>query len=256
MRTERIEVDSERIAFLQTEAEGGVPVVFVHGAGGTKDLWRAQMRALDSELPAVALDLPSHGESSGEPIDSIEGYVELFVRFLDALGCDEAIVCGHSMGGATAQMFALSHTDRARALVLVATGARLRVAPVIFELLERDVEGFYRLFREWGFGPNAKDAVVESAIELLRACHPGVVAGDFRACDRFDMMDEVRNISVPVLVVGAEHDALTPPKYSRYLADSIPDARLELIDDSGHMIPLEQPSALAKLIGDFARSVR
>jgi len=231
-------------------------LVFVHGAGGSKELWRALVRRLDSKLPAIALDLPGHGESSGEACGSIEEYAELLADFLDALGIEEAMICGHSMGGAIAQRFALARPEMTGALVLVATGARLRVAPSIFELLDDDAAKFYELLREWGFGPNAKEATVDAAIEFLRMCPPEFVARDFAACDRFDLMAEVRKIRAPALVVGAEHDMLTPLKYSRYLADNIPDARYEVIGGSGHMIPIEQPAALAKLVEGFARSVR
>ena len=256
MRTEIVEVSGTRIAYLATDAGSGAPAVFIHGAGGCKELWRAQIRHLDKKAFATAIDLPGHGDSGGEALDTIEGYVELVVKFLDALGIDKAIVCGHSMGGAIAQKLALTYPERAHALVLVATGARLRVAPLIFELLKSDPGKFAELYRQWGFSRNAKRATVDAAVEMLMKCPPEFIARDFAACDRFDVMDDVSKITAPALVVGAELDALTPPKYSMYLAEHIPDARLHILEDCGHTIPLEKPLVLARLIADFVESMR
>ncbi|MEM7820530.1 MAG: alpha/beta hydrolase, partial [Candidatus Aenigmatarchaeota archaeon] len=214
-----------------------------------------QLRRLDKKVFAVAVDLVGHGESSGEACDSIENYVSLLLDFLDALEIENAIICGHSMGGAIAQKCALTYPDKTSGIILVATGAKLRVFPIIFEMLKNDVEKFFEMFQKWGFGPNAKKSLIDAAVTMMRSCPPEFIARDFLACDRFNLMNEVQNIEAPTLVVGAKFDNLTPVKYSEYLAQNIKNAKLEIIEDSGHMIPLEQPLALSRLILDFAKSV-
>jgi len=255
MQEEKIKVKGAQIAFYSTEVKVDAPLVFVHGAGSSKLTWRPQIRRFDKKIRAIALDLPGHGDSDGEACDSIDDYVRLLIDFLDALKIESAIICGHSMGGAIAQTFALAHPKRTRAIVLVATGAKLRVFPIIFEMLKGDVDKFFEMFCEWSFGPNTKKNVIDAAVAMMRTCPVEFIARDFLACDKFNLMNEVQNIKTPALVVGAKFDNLTPEKYSEYLAQNIANARLEIVEDSGHMIPLEKPVALSKFVLDFVKSV-
>lgn len=256
MQVKKVKVKSSEIAFYVTDAKTSVPILFVHGAGGSKETWRAQLRKFDKKFFAVALDLPGHGESSGEACDLVDDYVQFLANFLDALKIESAIFCGHSMGGAIAQKLALTYPERTKAIVLVATGAKLRVFPIIFELLKTDFEKYLEMFKQWAFGPNAKEQVMNGAIELVQACPVESIIRDFVACDRFNLLNDVQNIKVPTQIVGAKFDNLTPAKYSEYLAQNISGASLEIFEDSGHMIPLEQPVLLSKTIADFVDSVR
>lgn len=255
MKKQWIKLKDEKTAFYITEVKGKEPILFVHGAGGSKEIWRAQMRKLDKKFFAIALDLPGHEESGGEARDSIDDYVKFIVDFLNALEIEKAFICGHSMGGAIAQKFALSYPERAKAILLVATGAKLKVLPIIFELLRTDFEKYLEMFRQWAFGPNANERTINETIKLMRSCPVESIIRDFTACDKFDLLSEVQNIKAPTLVIGARFDKLTPVKYSEYLAQNIPGARLEIIEDAGHMIPAEQPILLSKIISDFINSM-
>lgn len=255
MQLKRIEVKNTNITFHATDAKNRAPILFVHGAGGSKETWRAQLRKFDKKIFSIALDLPAHGESGGKSCDSIDDYVKFLADFMDSLKIEKAIICGHSMGGAIAQKFALTYPERTKAIVLVATGAKLKVLPTIFELLKTDFEKYLEMFRQWAFGPNAKKRTIDNTIKLMRACPVESIINDFIACDRFNLLNEVQNIKVPTQVIGARFDNLTPVKYSEYLAQNISGARLELIEESGHMIPLEQPILLSKIVADFIDSV-
>jgi pimeloyl-ACP methyl ester carboxylesterase len=85
----------------------------------------------------------------------------------------------------------------------------------------------------------------------LRETGPSVLRGDFLACDRFDIMDRLGGMGVPVLVVGGLADRLTPIKYSRYLVEQIPEARLVTVEGAGHMVMLEQPQQVAGAVREF-----
>ena len=117
------------------EAGAGVPLVLVHGAGGSADLWAPQLTGLADLARVVAVDLPGHGPRRGGGGQSIVAYADWLGEFLDALGDGPAVVVGHSMGGAIAQTVALARPERLAGLVLVATGARLRVMARLLELL-------------------------------------------------------------------------------------------------------------------------
>jgi len=111
-------------------------VVCVHGAGGSHLNWPAEILRLPGAV-VYALDLPGHGRSTGSGRQTVGEYVAMLVSLLDALNLPDAVIVGHSMGSAVALEMALAHPDRVRGLVLVGSGARLRVAPAILQVMER-----------------------------------------------------------------------------------------------------------------------
>jgi pimeloyl-ACP methyl ester carboxylesterase len=231
---------------------GAVPVVCLHGAGGSAAMWTQLHAALNADRPVYALDLPGHGRSAplDEPI-TIERYAAVVRAFLDAAGLARAALVGHSMGGAIALMLALDSAARLAGLVLVGTGARLRVAPEILDAIPRDFEGTVERICRLCYGPAAPPEMVARGIAEMQNVPPPVLLGDFLACDRFDVRDRLSSISIPTLVVVGDQDLLTPPRYAAFLADRIPGARLHTVPGAGHMLPVEAPAPLAALLRPF-----
>jgi len=227
------------------------PIVFIHGAGGTHQHWLFQVRDLPNSQ-TYALDLPGHGGSEGTGKDNIAAYGDWLVAFLDAIGAEQAILVGHSMGGAIVLDLALRHAPRVAGLGLVATGARLRVMPAIFEGIRQDPEAAVRLICDFAFGPEAPEEMVRLGRRQMAAIPPDVFCGDFTACDAFNVMDQLAEIAAPTLVLCGTQDQLTPSKYSVYLRDHIAHAALHLIQGAGHMVMVERPKAVAEAISAFA----
>lgn len=235
---------------------GAGSVFFVHGAGGNGGQWQAQLDGLPPGWRGLALDLPGHGASAGAGRRAIAEYRDVVVACLRAAGAAPAVLVGHSMGGAIAQAVALAEPDVLRGLVLVGTGARLRVHPSIFEALRQDPVEAARLLLDWGFGAAAPPALRDEGPRDLLRCPAQVIEGDFRACDGFDVMAEVGRIRVPSLIVCGEQDALTPPKYARFLHQRIPGSRLALVPDAGHYVMRERPAAVNAALGEFLAGLR
>jgi pimeloyl-ACP methyl ester carboxylesterase len=229
-------------------------VVFVHGAGGTHQHWLYQMRDLP-DAPTYALDLPGHGRSEGLGQDSIEDYGDWLIRFLDAAELDRAILVGHSMGGAIALDVTLRWPERVVGIGLVATGARLRVAPAILEGILQDAEAAVRLICEWAFGPEASQEVVRLGRRQMAEVQADVLHGDFVACNAFDLMGRLEAITAPALVLCGTQDRLTPIKFSVYLRDHIPGATLRLVEGAGHMVMVERPGAVVQALVDFLETL-
>jgi len=226
------------------------PLVFVHGAGGTHQHWLYQMRDL---LPAetYALDLPGHGRSEGTGRDSIAAYGDWIIAFLDAEEVQRAVLVGHSMGGAIALDLALRYPDRLAGLGLIATGARLRVALAIFQGIQQDAQAAVDLICEWAFGPEVSPEMLRLCRRQMGETSPEVLYGDYCACDAFDVLDRLGQITSPTLVLCGTQDRLTPTRYAVYLRDQVPWAVLQLIEGAGHMVMIEKPQAVARALLEF-----
>ncbi len=238
-------------------AAGGPPLVLVHGAGGTHRHWPEELRALPGRR-VIALDLPGHGGSPGPAPGDVAGFARNALGLLDALGVARAVVAGHSMGGAVALAAALAAPERMAGLVLVGTGARLRVSPAVMQATADPaaLAAAADSMAGWSFGSLAGLEMRREFAAGLLAGAPGVVHGDFAACDAFDVMARLGEIRAPALVVCGSEDRLTPLKYSEYLRDHLAGARLEVVPGAGHMVMLEAPAAVALAVEAFLASLR
>jgi pimeloyl-ACP methyl ester carboxylesterase len=250
------DVGSDKIYYAEHgRAATAPPIVFVHGAAGNHLVWGQQVRALGEITRAVALDLPGHGRSGLPGRNSIEGYRDVVLGLLDALGFERAVIVGHSMGGAIAQTLALSNPDRVAGLGLVGTGARLRVLPAIIDGVQNDLPQTARLVVEYSYAPTLSETMRERAVAEFIACPAGVTHGDFTACDRFDLMARLSEMHAPAQIICGRQDRMTPVKYSEFLASSLVHARLTLVEGAGHSVMLEQPEAVNQALAEFMRTL-
>jgi pimeloyl-ACP methyl ester carboxylesterase len=234
----------------------GLPtVVFIHGSGGTSVLWHAQVEALADRMNTIALDLPGHGRSYGEGMSSVEEYAARVKGFIESIEVPRPIPCGLSIGGAIVLQLLLENQEDYEAGILVNSGARLRVLPLIFEAIENDYEGFVNATYTGGVSENTDPSRIKPLVESMAECPPAVALGDFRACDSFDVMERISEIEIPVLVLTASEDKMTPVKYGRYLAEHISPASIVSIEDAGHLSPMEKPEEVTRAIGDFVESL-
>lgn len=228
------------------------PVLFaVHGAGGGAWIWKDIRGELYEDADVLAVELPGHCSSTGEGGTSVEFYREVVREAARQLDLKKPVVMGHSMGGAIAMSWALEYPDEVGGLVLISTGAKLRVNPLVFDALKNDLRAYLVLMAGVAFNPKVDPEIVELASEWMAKVKPDVIAGDFKACDSFDVMDKISQISLPTLILCGSEDKLTPVKYSEYLAQKIKGARLKIFSGAGHMLPLERPENVADYIRRF-----
>jgi len=237
------------------ETSGKAPaLVCVHGAGGSHLNWPAEIRRLPGSA-VYALDLPGHGRSTGTGRQTIGEYAAALVSFLDVLKLPDAVIAGHSMGSAVALEMTLSHPGRIRGLVLVGSGARLRVAPAILQGILKDFEGALELISDWAYGPDAPADLKHLGQQLMSGTSSKVMHGDFLACDAFDVMDRLGEVDVPTLIITGTADRLTPVKYANFLAQNMPSAELLLVENGGHMVMLERPQEVGAAVSHFVASL-
>ena len=232
------------------------PLILIHGAGGNHLHWPASIRRL-SDHPIYALDLPGHGKSEGRGQQTIAAYATTLLDWMKELKLTKAIFIGHSMGGAIVQTLGIQHPECVLGLGLVGTGARLKVAPALLENTARS-ETFpsgIDTINEWAFSPQADPRLVELAAKRMAEIRPSVLHSDFTACDAFDSRESIDKIQAPCLAICGEKDQLTPPRYSQYLADHIPNAEVQVIPEAGHMVMLEKPEEVTEALTAFISKI-
>jgi pimeloyl-ACP methyl ester carboxylesterase len=237
---------------LHVERHGaGKPVVFIHGASGSSFSWYFQKEYLKQSMEVVLLDLPGHGKSPGDGCERLEECRDAVYGVVKSLGLEKCYMVGHSMGGAISMLLALTYPEILEGLVLLATGAKLRVFPEILQNILRDKEGTVRKITEVAFSKKTPASVIESGFKEMMKCRKEVIHRDFHSCEQFNVMDRVRRITVPTLIMCGEDDLLTPVKYSEYLHAEIPDSKLVRIPDAGHILMIEKPEPVNRAIEAF-----
>ena len=242
---------------LHVERYGtGKPAVFIHGASGSSLSWYFQKEYLKQFMEVVLLDLPGHGKSSGDGCDRLEECRDAVHSALTSLGLDKCYMVGHSMGGAIAMLFALTYPELLEGLILAATGARLRVFPEILQGILGDKEGTVRKIAELAFSKKAPASLIESGFKEMMKCRKEVIHRDFSSCEQFSVMDRVRRITLPTLILCGGDDLLTPLKYSEFLHAEIPDSKLVRVPDAGHLLMIEKPEPVNRAIEAFVTGKR
>ena len=178
--------------------ERGEAIVFIHGSGGSKNSWIAQ-KDLEDSFRLIPMDLTGHGESS-KSLPTMDIYMEDLKSIIDLCDPPPSIV-GHSMGGAIAQKYAVEHGEEIDKLILVGTGAKLRVAPMIFDLIQNNFDGVPDLMEGLIFSEKCDHSTINRAKEDIRNCGREVLRRDFEICDKFDLMREVGKIKNETLMI-------------------------------------------------------
>lgn len=222
--------------------------VFIHGSGCTGRVFAAQTAAFPD---AIALTLPGHADGTAGP-GSIDAFADAVEADMERRGAHDVILCGSSMGGAIALEVALRNRLPLGGVVLLGSGAKLRVAPAIFEQLERDFQRAAETLASLFFAKPTPE-LIDGAVEQMLAVGQSQTLRDFRACDGFDATQRLPEVRAPLLALTGELDALTPPKFAQFLADRIPGATARILPEAGHLAMVERPDAVNDALRTFAR---
>jgi len=231
-------------------------VIFIHGSGNNRLFWKHQLTALNDCANTVAVDLPGHGDSPGEGMDDVDGYAQTVAALIDAIQAPMPIPCGLSLGGAVAIQMLLNGKGRFHAGILINTGARLKVLPEIFDMIKNDYQAYTESSLKMAVSPHTEANMLKAIVAEAKQCPAEVVYNDFKACDAFDVMKQLGEIVETVLVVSAEDDRLTPPKYAQFLCDSIPQTKAAHIPKAGHLSPIERPNEVNQAIREFLKKLQ
>ncbi len=240
------------------------PVLMLGSSLGTNlAMWEPQVWELSRSYRVVAFDHRGHGASPVPPTPyEITDLGEDIVALMDLLGIQRASYAGISIGGMAGIWLGANVPDRVEKLVLLCTSA---YAPPPSRWLERasavraagTTEVIADAVVERWFTPGwaaAHPAAVAAHRAMIAATDPEGYAGCCEAISTMDLRDALPRISAPVLVIGGLQDLALPPEHQRLIADAIPGARLELIEDAAHIASAEQPDTANRLIEEHLRA--
>lgn len=228
----------------------GPTIVLLHGAGGSAQTWAPIIEAWP-EADVWAVDLPGRGGSAG-PAKASAGEVAAWLLAAgEANQWPRPVLVGHSYGGAVALSAAAARPEAVAGVVMVSSGARLRVAPAILEVVAAATDQApYRL--DPAFGAATEPAVIEAYHRDCRATPARSTHADWQACDGFDRLADLEGVDAPTLVLAGDADFLTPPKHQARLAARLPAGELRMLPGIGHMLPWEAPARFAEVVQDWA----
>jgi pimeloyl-ACP methyl ester carboxylesterase len=268
----QVEIAGRRLTFAEV-GEGSRALVLIHGMGGRWQHWLETIPFLAQHGRVLALDLPGFGNSE-LPIGgiSLDGYADTAAALCRAMGVEQAMVLGHSMGGPIALRFATRHESLTEAIVLVAGAtdtfnavlglratARLalqkpkKTAATLTEVLTVGIptprvlqrlivaRQWLRRALLWPYMHRARAIPADSLALMLGGTGTRGVFPAARAIGRSDPRQGLTDVRCPILSIGARHDHICPPADLEAWARVIPNARTVLLEDCGHMLMLERP---------------
>lgn len=242
------------------EIHGDGPVILlIHGFPLSGELWTPLIERMGGDYRLIVPDLRGHGRSLVAPTASMGEFADDLNALLDTVGERSAVIVGLSMGGYVAMEFCRRYDDRVRALMLCDTRAEPDSPEAAADrraLAERVVAEGSPIIADAMvgklFAPHAPGQLKQQWRNIMAATPPAGVAAALRGmADRVDSFDTLRAFQKPALIVAGEHDTITPPSTARAMHAVLPDARIQIISDAGHMPPVENPDRFAFLLRRF-----
>lgn len=239
---------------------GGTPVVFANSLGTDFRLWDKVIPLLPDGLRILRFDKRGHGLSSC-PGDAykMDELVDEIAQLLRALGFENCLFVGLSIGGLIAQGLAARHGDLLRAMVISNSAMRVGSEAMWQERIESLYAGGIEaladnIMERWfsgRFRQQQDDELVAWRNMLTRTPLQGYI-GCCKAIAASDFEQTTSKLKLPTLLIAGSEDGSVPPEIVRATADLIEGSRYQLLE-TGHLPCVEQPETFARLIGEFIR---
>ena len=241
---------------------GDPTLIFLHYWGGSARTWASTVRLLEPKFRCIAYDQRGWG-SSDAPSDGyhLKNLADDAYLLIQTLGMKQYVLVGHSMGGKVAQLLASQRPVGLEALVLVAPAS-----PFPQHIPEEARQAQLHAYdsRETALAAidfltvrRPDDATVEQLLQDSLAGSPAAKQAWPTIAAYEDISCQVNNIAVPTLLLVGDQDRQDPVELQRReTLPSIANARLEIVPDCGHLIPIDQPAAMATAVASFLHSLR
>jgi 3-oxoadipate enol-lactonase len=254
---------------IAVDMQGDGPLlVFLHGIGGNRTNWRAQLPSFARHFKAVAWDARGYGASDDYAGSlAFDDFVEDLRRVIEWFDAPRAHLVGLSMGGRIAMRFALTYPEKVTTLTLVDTHegfesftpekrrefVETRRAPLLSGKTPADIAPV--VARSLA-GPKARPEHVQQLIDSISALHQESYLKSLEATVAQVTVGDISKIAAPAhFIVGAD-DPLTPPALHHEMAAKMGGAPVTVIPDAGHLSNIEQPEAFNRAALDWLATYR
>ena len=239
--------------------------VFIHGSAMDHSIWALFNRYFTSiGVNVLAVDLPGHGRSNGEPLNKIEDLSDWLANVFEELALENAIVAGHSMGALIAYDFAARHKTYCQGVVLLGFCLPMPVNQALLDLSEANDHRAFEMIVDFGFAANSKIGAAQSpgmwmtqgGMRLMEQSNHGALFSDFTACNNYAPdIQLAHEIDCPVLFIAGSDDKMTPARGLVTWQDKIKNSQVDIIPACGHMMTIEKPNQVIRALKDFNTSI-
>ncbi len=258
---QRKTVDIGETALSILEAGSGPPLVFVHGSVTTSELFRNALEYYAPRYRAIAVDLRGYGDSAKPGHGyNIDQFAKDLALLFEALELPRLVLLGVSMGGWTAQRFALESGERLNGVVLASTSNGAQTE----RLLENDPRemvkhlGWRKVSEDLitgAFPPDTDAAIVNALLSRIDTWNERVITEVLDSIMAFDTSNELPGLKVSTLIMVGNKDHQIPVSLSEEMHAAIPDSRLEVFDGSGHFMMVEDPDRFRGVLDGFLAEI-
>jgi pimeloyl-ACP methyl ester carboxylesterase len=251
---QHVAVGSMEVAYVESGV--GEPIVLIHGGESNRSQYRLFHSLLGSGIRSIAYDQRDTGDTvnSDDPYDMATLAADC-AGFIEALGLQRAHVFGTSFGGGIALNVAINHPDRVKALILGATLPSFSMTSgVLSEVLAMSPEERAQFMLDALVTPEGRESDPSLLEEIRAVTVPRPAEENARrevAIRSHDCTDRLSEITAPTLIINGAEDPLAPPTTGAWLAEQIPDSRLEVLDRTRHALTLENRDITAGLVREF-----
>ena len=255
------------VPYFDESGDGDVTVLMLHGIGGGRQAFAAQLPALaDAGFHAAAWDMPGYGHSATVDPYDFAAIADECVELIDVIAPQRLVLVGHSMGGMVAQEVAARIPERIAALVLAGTSPAFGKADGEWQrsfIAERtalldagqSMHDLASALVPTMLSTASVDAAKTAAIDVMSHVPPATYRSALDALMGFDRRAALKELKMPVLLIAGREDRVAPPEMMQGMADRIPDARFICLDDCGHLMMFEKPDGFNAALIWFVRSV-
>jgi len=257
---------------VRTCGSGETTLVFLHGFGCDQNMWRLLAPAYARGRTVVTLDLVGSGGSDLSAYDfdkysTLEGYAHDLVEIVDAVGRGPVVCVGHSVSAMICMLAGIAAPERFRAHIMIGPSpCYVNDGDYVGGFSRSDIQGLLETMESnyLGWSSNMAPAIMGSpeqpqlAVELTNSfCRtdPEIARHFARVTFLSDHRAQVPKLAAPTLVVQCHDDLIAPKSVGEFLARTLPDATLQVIDNVGHCPHLSSPGACASAMDAFLARV-
>lgn len=239
-------------------------IVFLNGSGLDHTFWGLYSRFFAFRRYSVLCpDYPGHTNSDGPPLATIETMADWLHDAVEAANADRLSLVAHSQGCLVALEFASRHPECVRSVSFIASGLATPVNKALIDAAENDPERAIEMMTSWGFGPAGHlyqgpipgNSMLGGGQKVMRGNVPNELAADLRACNAYAngkaAAAAIAAADLPRQVILAGKDRMAPRKAGMELVEHLRGPELAVLEDCGHMLPLEAPDRCRRLLSDF-----